>query len=206
MKGAHWLTTRLDLVKSLGVLTLMAGLCLAAVPQRQVPRGAGASLASRLFGPIASLAASIQWVRADLAFRQGRLELFLARAQVALTLAPDAGGGWRYLAWHQAFHLASIERESDPTRRLAWVRAALATAAEGERVAADPGDLAMLSGEIVLKCALGDPELPWPGGSAELWEQAAAHFERAMGLGYDAALAGALANSARAQAKLERDQ
>ena len=157
----------------------------------------GSSLGARLVGPIASLVASAQWVRADLAFRSGRIELFLSRAHTALRLAPDSVEGWRYLAWHQAYALASPEAEPDPERRLAWVRAGLATAAQGERVTDHPEELALLGGLILIKLPNVDPKLDWPGGMAGAWEAAAEHFDRAQRLGFDPATASELCRLAR---------
>ncbi len=185
-------------IRPLHVLALLLGLgvCFAPLPPAREQR-TSSSLAGRLLGPVAALAASVQWVRADVAFRRGRVELFLARAETALALAPESADGWSYLAMNQAFTLASPEREPDPARRLAWVRAGLTTAAEGERVASAPGELAILAGTIMVKTASLDPDLPWPGGLAAIWEAAAGHFERAGRLGYDASESANLSAAAR---------
>ena len=177
---------------------LLAGAALWFTPLPATHAGSvGSSLGVRLVGPIAALVASAQWVRADLAFRAGRVELFLARAQTALNLAPESAEGWRYLAWHQAYTLASPEREPDPARRVAWVRAGLATAAQGERVADRPEELALLCGLILVKLPSVDPDLPWPGGMAAAWEAAAEHFDRAQRLGFDSETAAGLSRAAR---------
>lgn len=151
------------------------------LPTREPARGS--SLLQRLFGPVAGLAASAEWVRADIAFREGRPELAIARAQAALALDPGAAEGWGFLAYHEAFTLASPERERDPARRLAWIKAALETAAQGEARSRAPAELALLSGLILVKIASADPELPWPGGPSALAQAAAEHFERAGRLG-----------------------
>lgn len=190
-----------------GSFAVLAGAALLFTPLPASEAGAaGSSLGARLVGPIAALVASAQWVRADLAFRAGRVELFLARAHTALQLAPESAEGWRYLAWHQAYALASPEREADPERRLAWVRAGLATAAQGERVAKHPEELALLGGLILIKLPMVDPQLPWPGGMAAAWEAAAEHFERARRLGYDAEDAADLSRLAREAAAELRAQ
>ncbi|HTF87348.1 MAG TPA: hypothetical protein VK843_02985 [Planctomycetota bacterium] len=179
------------------------GLCFAPLPDAR-DGARSTSLAVRLLGPIASLAASAQWVRADLALQHGRVELFLVRARTALQLAPEDVEGWKYLARHQAMTLGSPEREPDPQRRLAWIRAGLATAAEGEGVASNPGELAYTAGLIMLKVARLDAALPWPGGLPAVWEEAASHFERAGKLGLDAETAAFLTESARRTAEFER--
>jgi hypothetical protein len=165
-----------------------AGILFVLAPHRAPARaGSERGLAQRLLGPIASLAASAQWVRVDLAFRAGRTELALARAEQALALDPRSPELWHDLAWEQAFSLASPEREPDPALRLAWLESGLATAAEGEARSRDPAELALLQGLILLKAALLDPDLPWPGGVRGMWGEAARHFERAEGLGHRAA-------------------
>lgn len=157
-------------------------------PGRTLRREGGErGLAVRLLGPIASLAASAQWVRVDLAFRAGRTELALARAEQALALDPGSPELWNALAWVQAFVLASPEREPDPGLRLAWLRSGLATAAEGEARSREGAELALLQGLILVKAALLDPDLPWPGGPKGMWAEAARHFERAQRLGHRAA-------------------
>jgi hypothetical protein len=157
-------------------------------------------LAQRLLGPIASLAASAQWVRVDLAFRAGHVELALARAEQALALDPGSPELWQGLAWVQAYTLASPEREPDPALRLAWLASGLATAAEGEARSRDPAELAVVQGMILMKVAWYDPELPWPGGARALWTEAERHFARAQDLGHG------MAEELRRAARHEADQ
>lgn len=187
---------------SLAALVALAALLVP--PPGTADAARGTNLFVRLFGPISGVAANVQWARADLAFRRGRIEAFHARARTALLLAPDSVEGWKFLARHQGWTLASPEREPDPAARLAWVRAGLATAAEGERHVSRPGELAQTAGEILVTAALLEPPLSWPGGRAALWERAAEEFERAGRLGVDAAWAAALAASARAAAHSAR--
>ncbi len=189
----------------LAALAAACGLCFAPVPETQGGKHSP-SIAVRLFGPIAVLAASAQWVRADVAFRNGRVELYLARARTALALAPGIADGWTSLAKTQAYSLGSPEREPDPVRRLAWIRAGLATAAEGERAASNPGEMALQAGLIMVKVATIDPRLPWPGGLAAIWDAAASHFDRALSLGYDANWASTLSIAARRAAAHARDR
>lgn len=194
---------RFQSVRRAGLVALGGGALFAigfVTPPAIVPRPPAEGAVERLLGPIAGLAANVQWVRADLAFRAGRIEAFHSRARLALELAPTSTDGWRFLAWQQAYALGSPEREPDGARRLAWVRAGLATAAAGERRAERPAELALLSGMILVKCATLDPELPWPGGVEALWLAAAEHFGRARagGSGDAARLAAELERSARA--------
>ncbi len=141
------------------------------------------SLPLRLLGPIASAAASAQWVRVQSALRDGRTDLALARGQTALELDPGATSGWLMLAAHMAFERASPEREPSPTKRLAWVRAALDLAARGEPRARDPQRIALWQGLVLSKLAREDEPLDWPGGVRGMWQEAAEHFERAGTLG-----------------------
>lgn len=141
------------------------------------------SLPLRLLGPIASAAASVQWVRVHSALREGRTDLALARGHTALELDPGATSGWLALAGHMAFERASPEREPSAERRLAWVRAALDLAARGEQRARDPARVALWQGLVLSKLAREDEPLDWPGGARGLWTEAAAHFERARTLG-----------------------
>jgi hypothetical protein len=198
IRAELWSPSRLRRLS--GWALVVALVALAPVPSDPASSHAGEGLLRRLLGPVASLAASAQWVRADLAFREGREELGFARAQTALLLDPGAAEGWNFLAWHQGYDLASPEREPDPSRRLAWLRAGMETAARGERVAREPADLALLQGLMLAKTAAIDPRLAWPGGERGMWRDAAEHFERAGSLG--APLGAALAANARMEARL----
>jgi len=160
------------------------------------------SLFLRLFGPIASAAASVQWVRVQSAIDAGRPDLALARAETALALDPGSTEGWVYLSRHLAFDRASLERESDPERRARWIRAALSLVERGEALAREPAELAVWRGLILVKVASLDPGLPWDGGVAGMWRDAAAAFERAAELSHPEGLA--LAEAARREATRER--
>ena len=175
----------------LRVVALLLAVALIALAPGRLRSGSAIDrgLAQRLLGPVASLAASAQWVRVDLAFRAGEIELALARAEQALALDPRSPDLWYDLAWRQAFTLASPERELDPALRKAWLECGLATAAEGEARSRDPAKLALLQGSILVKTAWLDPALPWPGGVRGMWTDAARHFERAAALGHPRAAA-----------------
>jgi hypothetical protein len=165
-----------SLVAALAAVSLVARL-------RMPPGERAGSLPLRLLGPIASAAASAQWVRVQSALRDGRTDLALARGQTALELDPGATSGWLMLAAHMAFERASPERGPNAARRLAWVRAALELAARGEMRARDPQRIALWQGLVLSKLAREDEPLDWPGGVRGMWLAAAAHFERAEALG-----------------------
>ncbi len=172
------------------------------VPHSEVPARRPSSIAWRLLGPVASLAASVQWVRVHDAMRAGRTDLALARARTALALDPGATAGWVFLATHLVFDRASAERERDPGRRMAWIRAGLETAERGEDTARDPGELARWQGLVLGMLAQEDEPLAWPGGVRRLWLDAADDFERASRLGQ--ADAAELARRARGNAEAGR--
>ena len=159
-------------------------------PRPQVGRS---SLSMRLLGPLAGPLAAAQWVRVDLAIRAGRTDLALARAEMAFELAPTSTSGWFYLSRHLAFDLASPDREPDPAVRLRWLEAALALAARGEALAAEPEELAFWQGLMLAHAVEVQPELESWGGARELWRQALEHFERAAELGHPDARAAAAA-------------
>lgn len=147
-------------------------------------RGApGGSVAERLLGPVAELAADLQWVRTHDALRRGEVALAFARAESALALAPGATGGWLFLARYLAFDRASEEREADPERRRAAVAAALELARRGEACAREPAELALWQGLVRVKEA-EEGDLPWPGGARALLADALTDFERAAALGH----------------------
>jgi len=141
------------------------------------------SFALRLLGPIASLAASVQWVRVDSAIRSGRTDIALARAGTALEIDPGSTAGWNFLANYMALDLASRAREPDAQRRVAWIKAALAVAERGEQSARAPSELALWRGLILSTVVALDDELPWPGGAAGKWNDAALSLDRAAALG-----------------------
>ena len=138
----------------------------------------------RLLGPVASLAAKIQWIRFDRARAAERPSLAITLAEVALDLDPGDTRGWDVLASYLALDLASTSREPRSTSRLYWMEAGLAVARRGEEVARNPGDLAFLRGLILVTRADSDPELPRPGGVKGMWEDASSAFLRAAELGH----------------------
>ena len=157
--------------------------------------GPPAPLGERLLGPIASLAASVQWVRFDLALRDGRFERAYARADAALALDPVSPEGWLTLGRHLVTYRASPENEPDPARRAAWIRAGLEVLAEGERESNAPGELALAQGVFLafyVAAIAGEAprELDWPGGERGALEEAREAFGRAAGHGHPRAAAG----------------
>ena len=138
------------------------------------------SLIERLVGPIASLAANLEWVRVDDALRLERHELAYARAEIALAIAPGDAEGWIFLAHHFVYERGSIRREPDRAARSRWIEAALDLLSRGEKSAREPGRIAFKRGVIFASLALmEDDERPWPGTRREAWLEAARAFDRA---------------------------
>ena len=165
----------------------------------RAPLPAG-SVAQRLFGPIASLAASVQWVRADSALRDGREALGYARAESALQLDPRDAQGWIFLAHHLIFDRASLEHGEDAGTRALWVQAGLELLQRGESAGADPAALAFDRGLVfVFLGSLDDADRAFPASAAEAWAEAATAFERARALGHPLAREAALGARKRAE-------
>ncbi len=151
----------------------------------QPPRARQGSLLERLLGPVASLAASAQWVRVDLALRRGETARAYARAETALRLDPGDPEGWIFLAHHFLYERASLQREPDAGARARWIRAGLDTLERGEPVSRDPGALLFERGvAFAFLGSLPETDRAWPPTSAEAWRLAADAFERAAAKGY----------------------
>ncbi len=151
----------------------------------QPRRSAQGPLLERLVGPVASLVASAEWVRFDVAVREGRYEAAYARAERALDLDPHAPGGWVKLAMHLATFRASLENEPDAGWRRRWIRAGLDLLERGEESASDPAELALTRGLLLTWVATVDTPsaLGWPGGRPAAAREAESAFLRAAELG-----------------------
>lgn len=190
------MTTR----RGLGLVCLALAVAAGVWSIRHLPAQPERSTAERLLGPIAELAAVAQWVRADAAWADGRVDLYDARAEFALRLAPGDPNGWIYYAHNLVYDRASPARESDRAVREQWVRAGLDVLAEGEQRSRSPGRLAFQSAIVFLSLAQMDEEdRPLPISRAEAWTRAAEAFERAAQAGEP--LAAEAAESARHEAR-----
>jgi hypothetical protein len=144
-----------------------------------------ATFLERLLGPVAGIAADVQWVRVDAALRRGDTAVAYARADTALRIDPGAARGWIFLAHHLVHERASIEREPDPQARARWIQTALETLARGEGLARDRGAVAFATGVTwAFLGSLPDEDRPWPASAAEAWARAAEAFERAAAAGH----------------------
>lgn len=156
------------------------------------------SFVERLLGPFASLAASVQLVRAERALREGRPGVGFARIDSALRLDPGAPEGWSYLAYHLILERGSKQREPDPELRLAWILQGLEVLERGQGSARQPELLAFERGLYLSHLLSADPELDWPQGARPSWGSAAEAFERAAAGGHPLGLE--LAQKARERA------
>ena len=146
------------------------------------------SFASRLLGPLAGLAAAVEWGRFEAALRQGDEARAWIHADRALALAPEESGGWTYLAHHAVFERASPLRTQDPLERRRWIEVGLALLERGEREAHDPGPVAFRAGIVYATLAsLDDGLRALPIARAEAWNRAAEAFDRAAAAGEPAA-------------------
>ncbi len=179
--GRWWTRRRIARACIGGVVAVVL---LSPMLDRDEPGRAKGTYFRRLFEPLSTLAAGVQWVRVQSAIGAGEHELALARAETALALDPSSAAGWRSVAYHLGLHLGSHEREADPERRLALLRAALAVLERGDATAGDRAALAFARGVLFYVHAEQDAELPWPGGTRELWREAADAFDRAVELGH----------------------
>ena len=170
-------------------LLLAAGIC-AAMSSLTTPSAPSGGPLS----PFASFAATVQWARADAAFDDGLLDIGFARAESALELNPSATAGWSWLASVMVHRFGSLEFETAPAARRAWVELGLAILSRGEELASEPEELAFHAGLVMAFVAsLSEGDLEWPGGSIAAWGAAAEHFERAKLLGHPRADEGAQA-------------
>ncbi|MCP3918303.1 MAG: hypothetical protein GY711_22375 [bacterium] len=164
--------------------------------ERDVAHG---SPLARLLGPIGSLAASVQWVRFDLALRAGRTERAYARAESALRLDPVSPEGWLTLGRHLITVRGSSATEQYDDRRMRWMRAGLDLLRRGEDVTNAPGELALAQGvylaffvDEVLAAVDGVDRsnrsrylnFLWPGGRLGALREAIEAFERAEAHGH----------------------
>ena len=160
--------------------------------------GARSSLLERLVGPFAGLVASAQWVRADVALRAGRFEVFCERAETALALSPADARGWTFYAHQLIFQRSSPLREPSAAARESWARAGLAILARGERECAEPAEICIDEGLVYAGWAGIPAEArPIPGTEREFLALALEAFGRARALGNS--LAPSLEQSLREQ-------
>lgn len=144
----------------------------------------------RLMGPFASLLASAEWVRFDLALYEGRLEAAYAHAERALDLDPGAVAGWQYLAHHLIFERGSELGADSPDERRAWIQAGIERLEEGSEHVESPADLVLIQALAWSWVAEQDEAggLDWPGGASVARERSNRALIRAADLGHPGAV------------------
>ncbi|MFT7679192.1 MAG: hypothetical protein ACI8QC_003192 [Planctomycetota bacterium] len=156
---------------------------------RQTSASTEHGLGARLLGPVATLAASAEWVRFDAAVADGEFELAYLRAERALALDPLSPYGWVRLGSHMIFERGGALFEPDPQARVAWMQAGLEVLAEGAERSRARASLLVLRGQILgffVAELAADPEepLPWPGGTTAASVAALSDLEEAEALGH----------------------
>ena len=135
-----------------------------------------------LLGPLAPLAAQVQWLRSQAAGSRGQEARALELAESALALDPSRVEGWERLAAHLLFDLASREREPDLARRRSLFEAGRAVLARGGAQSSEPGELELFQALAWISKASSDPELH-PLGARGLYDEAVVALERAAARG-----------------------
>jgi hypothetical protein len=145
-------------------------------------------MVQRWLGPIAVLAARLEWVRADLALRAGDQASAYARAETALDLEPENAEAWIFLAHHFIFERASFAREVDLAERKSWVETGLDVLERGRRASSDPAKIMFYRGGVFeYLAAIPDADRPWKGDRRAALLEAARSFEEALALGDEVA-------------------
>lgn len=144
-------------------------------------RGTPAEGASVL-GPLAPLAAQVQWVRGHSAARRGDTGRAFALLESATRLEPRSSAAWIALADQLGLQLASSESGRPTRERADYLRAALAVLTEGQAHVRAPARLALHRGLLLMSHAETDLDLDWPGGHAGLWRDTARAFDEAQEL------------------------
>ncbi len=138
--------------------------------------------------PLASFAASWQWVQFDQSISRGAWEQAYLHADRALALDPASPGGWTTLASHLIFLRGSAQNEPDGLKRVAWMQAGIQVLTEGIEKTRDPAELHLILGQtltyyIEVLARSEESPLPWPGGAEAAHELGLHHFAQALALG-----------------------
>lgn len=153
---------------------------------------------ARLFGPLASVGASVQWLRFHGVLHEGDEERAYSLARSALELDPKSTEGWSYLAYHFVFDRGSRLETRSAAERRRWILAGLDVLAQGREFQAtgDPARAELHFSEWLYARTLAEDD-PWPGARTELGARADAALTAAAALGDPRAMAAA--DTARAR-------
>jgi hypothetical protein len=140
-------------------------------------------------GPLAPVAAQVQWVRAEGAIQAGLSGEALRLMESAIELDPTSTTGWITLSDHLGLYLASAESGAAMETRASWLQTALDLTRRGEAWAQHPERLALHRGLLLVSHADLLESLDWGGSSGDrarmaLFQDAAAAFDEAAALGH----------------------
>jgi hypothetical protein len=145
--------------------------------------------AQRALGPLASVAASIEWARFRRALFTGETADAYVIADRALALDPSGEGGWLNYAQHLIFERGSFAENETPEGRRRWIRSGLELLKRGETLCRTPGELAFTAGLIRTGylAPIPDEDLGWPGGPTGLLAEGTEDLQRAATAGHTGA-------------------
>ena len=140
-------------------------------------------------GPLAPVAAQVQWVRADGAIQAGLSGEVLRLMESAIELDPGSTAGWIALADHLGLYLASAEAGASMEIRASWLRTALDLTRRGEVWASHPERLALHRGLLLVSHGDLEESLDWNGKTGNeariaLFQDASIAFDEAAALGH----------------------
>lgn len=140
-------------------------------------------------GPLAPVAAQVQWVRADGAVHAGLSGEALRLMESAIELDPSSTAGWIAMGDHVGLYLASAESGAPMETRASWLQAALDLTRRGEAWVQHPEFLALYRGLLLVSHGDLEQSLDWGGHTGleariALFQEAAVAFDEAASLGH----------------------
>jgi len=140
-------------------------------------------------GPLAPVAAQVQWVRADGAVHAGLSGEALRLMESAIELDPSSTAGWIALGDHLGLYLASAESGASMEIRASWLQTALDLTLRGQDWVQHPEFLALYRGLLLVSHGDLEESLDWGGHTGveariALFQEACIAFEEAGALGH----------------------
>lgn len=178
---------RKRLYLGVGAVALTLAFFIAPLRSNAVAR-ASMGPSQRLLGPLASVAASVEWVRFNSALQRGDEERAYGHARRALELDARSTFGWESLAMHYFFVRGSALETPLEADRRRWFDAGFDVLREGEAKSRRPEVIAFVTGLFALHFANLDPAVhPLTGANDALREEAKQAFLRAQAGGHPSA-------------------